>query len=59
MEMVPALVRVNVEAIGSRTSRVHVRATGREGLIKQKVAAKAVDRITDAISRPSPSSGTI
>lgn len=59
MNMVPALVRVDVEAIGSGTSRVHVRATGREGLIRQQVAAKAVDRIAEAICRESgvPSCG--
>ena len=32
-------------------SRVQVRATGREGLIKQAIAAKAVDRMCAAIAR--------
>lgn len=50
MNMAPALVRVGVEATGSG-SRVHVRATGREALIKQKIGAKAADRIAEAIAR--------
>jgi hypothetical protein len=41
MDMVPALVRVQVEAADSGVSRVHVRGTGREALIKHKIGAKA------------------
>jgi len=52
--MAPALVRVDVEATAAGGSRVHVRATGREGLIKQQIAAKAVDRIRDAVARHAP-----
>jgi len=51
MNMAPALVRVEVEAAGSSGSRVHVRATGREALIKQKIGAKAADRIVAAVSQ--------
>jgi hypothetical protein len=50
MNMVPALVRVQVEAAGPGTSRVHIRATGKEGLIKQRIGAKAADRLAEAIS---------
>jgi hypothetical protein len=49
MNMAPALVRVQAEAAGPGKSRVHVRATGKEGLIKQKIGAKAADRIAEAI----------
>lgn len=46
----PALVRIQVEAAGPGGSRVYVRATAREGLIK-KVGAKVADRIATAIQR--------
>jgi hypothetical protein len=46
----PALARVPAEAAGSGTSRVHIRATGKEGLIKQGVGAEAADRLAAAIS---------
>lgn len=49
-DMVPAIVRVGVEAGGSG-SRVHVRATGKEGLIKQRIGAKAADRIAEALAQ--------
>jgi hypothetical protein len=49
MNMAPALVRVAIEPVGAGRARVHVRATGREGLIKQKIGAKAADRIAAAI----------
>lgn len=50
MNMVPALVRVDVEpAADGAATQVRVRATGREGLIKQKIAGKAVDRIAGRI----------
>lgn len=51
MNMAPALARVRVEAVDSGHSRVHVRATGKEGLIKQQIGGKAADRIGEAISR--------
>jgi hypothetical protein len=51
MDMVPALVRVQAEAAGPGKSRVHIRATGKEGLIKQKMGAKAADRVAEAISQ--------
>jgi hypothetical protein len=51
MDMVPALVRVQVEAAGPGGARVHIRATGKEGLIKQRIGAKAADRIAEAISQ--------
>ncbi|MDQ3608358.1 MAG: hypothetical protein M3459_05585 [Actinomycetota bacterium] len=51
VNMSPALVRVQFEATGSGSSRIHVRATGREALIKQKIGAKAADRIAEAISQ--------
>jgi hypothetical protein len=56
MDLVPALVRVQAEVAGSGKSRVHVRATGKEGLIKQRIGAKAADRIAEAISQ-SPETG--
>jgi len=49
MDMMPALVRVQVEARGSGAARVHVRGSGREGLIKQRIGGKAVDRIVEAV----------
>jgi hypothetical protein len=52
--MSPALLRVHAETTASGGSRVHVRAIGREGLIKQAIAAKAVDRICEAIARHAP-----
>jgi len=52
--MAPALLRVHAETTASGGSRVHVRAIGREGLIKQAIAAKAVDRICEAIARHAP-----
>jgi len=47
--MSPALLRAQVEPAGPG-ARVHLRASGREGLIKQRIAAKAVDRIAAAIT---------
>ena len=52
--MAPALLRVHAETTASGGSRVHVRAIGREGLIKQAIAAKAADRICEAIARHAP-----
>ena len=49
LDMSPALVRVAVEVSASGRSAVAIRATGREGLIKQAIAAKAVDRVCAAI----------
>lgn len=54
MNMVPALVRIQAEAAGSGKSRVHVHATGKDGLIKQRIGAKAADRIAEAISQSPP-----
>ncbi len=51
MNMSPALVRIQVDADRSGGSQVTIRATGREGLIKQKIGAKAADRIAEAVSR--------
>jgi hypothetical protein len=51
MNMVPALLRIQAEAAGPGKSRVHIRATGKEGLIKQRIGAKAADRIAEAISQ--------
>ena len=53
-DMVPALVRVQIDPGCAGGSRVHVRATGREGLIKQAIGGKAVDRICAAIARHAP-----
>ena len=53
-DMSPALVRVQIEPAGAGGARVHVRATGREGLIKQSIGGKAVDRICAAIARHAP-----
>jgi hypothetical protein len=47
--MMPALVRVQIEATDGGAV-VHIRATGREGLIKQKIAATAADRTAELIS---------
>jgi hypothetical protein len=51
LDMVPALVRVQADG-GASGCRVHIRATGKEGLIKQRIGAKAADRIAGAIARP-------
>ena len=51
MNMAPALVRVHVDAADPGKSRVRVRATGKEGLIKQKIGGKAADRLAEAISQ--------
>lgn len=53
-DMVPALVRVQIEPTAAGGARVHVRATGREGLIRQSIGGKAVDRICEAIARHAP-----
>jgi hypothetical protein len=45
MNMTVALVRVDVEPLPSGGSRVTVRGSGREGLIKQRIGGKAADRI--------------
>lgn len=52
MNMSPALVRVHAVWVGPGHCRVAVRGTGNEGLIKQKIGAKAVDRIVEALARP-------
>lgn len=52
--MVSALVRVQIAPTAAGGARVHVRATGREGLIKQAIGGKAVDRICEAIARHAP-----
>jgi hypothetical protein len=51
MNLAPALVRVQADTAGPGKARVHIRATGKEGLIKQRIAAKAADRIGEAISQ--------
>jgi hypothetical protein len=51
MDLAPALVRVQAVAAGRGKARVHIRATGKEGLIKQGIGAKAADRIAEAISQ--------
>lgn len=48
MNMVPALVRVDIEPSASG-STARVVAMGREGLIKQRIGAKAADRIGRAM----------
>lgn len=53
-DMSPALVRVQIEPAAAGGARVSVRATGREGLIKQAIGGKAVDRICEAIARHVP-----
>ena len=54
LDMVPALVRVAVEPGVGGGARVHLRATGREGLIKQRIGGKAVDRLRAAIEGGAP-----
>jgi hypothetical protein len=54
LDMAPALVRVAVEAGPGGGARAHVRATGREGLIKQRIGGKAVDRLRTAIEGGAP-----
>lgn len=49
LNMVAALVRVDVEA-SATGSTAHVVAIGREGLIKQRIGAKAADRIRSAMA---------
>ncbi len=53
-DMVPALVRVATEPRATGGSRVHLRATGREGLIKQRIAEKAIERLGAAIEGGRP-----
>ena len=48
--MMPALVRVEIEVANGDQTRVRIRASGKEGLIKQGIGAKAADRIAEAIS---------
>lgn len=50
LNMAPALVRVGIDTASSGSSRVHVRATGKEALIKQRIGAKAADRIAAALA---------
>jgi hypothetical protein len=50
MNMVVALVRVDVAPDGAGGSRVTVRGTGREGLVKQRIGAKAADRIAAGLA---------
>lgn len=48
--MMPALVRASVEPTETGRCRVRIRATGREGLVKQRIGAKAADRIAVAVA---------
>lgn len=48
--MNPALVEVDVEPTAADGSRVTVRATAKEGLIKQRTAEKAVRRVVDRLA---------
>jgi hypothetical protein len=50
VDMMPALVRVEVAPAAAGGTRVSVRATGREGLMEQNIAGKAVDRICAAVA---------
>ncbi len=53
MDMSQALVRADIAAASSGGYRLLVRATGLEGLIKQKVGAKAADRIAKGVAQGS------
>lgn len=48
--MMPALVRASVEPTDTGRCQVRIRATGREGLVKQRIGAKAADRIAVAVA---------
>jgi hypothetical protein len=50
MNLTTALVRVAVADGAAGGSHVEIRGTGQEGLIKQKIGAKAADRIAQQIS---------
>ena len=50
MNMAPAMVRAHVEPSRAGRCQVQIRATGREGLIKQRIGARAADRIAGAVS---------
>lgn len=50
-DMMPALVRAQVEPSGTGRCEVLIRATGREGLIKQSIGAKAADRLAQAATQ--------
>jgi hypothetical protein len=50
LNMAPAMVRVGIDTASSGSSRAHVRATGKEALIKQRIGAKAADRIAAALA---------
>lgn len=53
-DMMPALVCVAIEPVADGRSRVRVRATGREGLIAQRIAGRAIDRIHAALGAHGP-----
>lgn len=44
-----ALIRVEVSPGRDGDSSIHVRATGLEGLVKQRIAARAVDQLADGL----------
>ena len=45
----PAIVEVEVGAVGERRTRVVVRGVAKESLLSQRTAAKAVGRVLDAL----------
>jgi hypothetical protein len=44
----PAVVEVSLDTISDEITKVNVRATAKEGLIKQRTAEKAIQRLIDA-----------
>lgn len=49
MRLNPAVVEIDVKPTGSAASQVSVRASAKEGLIKQHTAEKAVRRVVEAL----------
>jgi hypothetical protein len=44
----PAVVEVSLDLVSDEITKVRVRATAKEGLIKQRTAEKAIQRLIDA-----------
>ena len=55
LNMNGAQVEIQVVATGSATAEVKIRAYGQEGLIKQRTAPKAVDRLITELAMPAQS----
>lgn len=54
----PTLVRVEIAPTSDNSTKVAVRGTAKEGLIKQRAGEKAAKRITDLLNQAFPQSET-